>query len=83
MLSAVHKMLPFFGRLNMFNYLWCYPRIINTKKGSLGSPLREVIFYYIHIHIYMYAIYYVYFSINDFSVEFQGTNFAGHQIQWL
>lgn len=42
-LSAVHKMLPFFGRLNTFNLLWCYPRNINANKGGLESPVREVI----------------------------------------
>ena len=42
-LSAVRKTLPFFGRLNTFNLLWCYPRNINANKGGLESPLREVI----------------------------------------
>lgn len=42
-LSAVHRTLPFFGRLNRFNLRWCYPRNINANKGGLESPLREVI----------------------------------------
>ena len=42
-LSAVHKMLPFFGRLNTFNLLCCYARNTNANKSGLESPLREVI----------------------------------------
>lgn len=43
MLSALHKTLPFFGRLNALNYLWYYLRNINAKKGQPRIPLGELI----------------------------------------